>query len=291
MAWIDVANWALIIGVGVFAITALICLAWKGNKMGLKILGVGFVVLLVGGGTYGILTLSGVTNQTQSIAPPPSGGAVVTTVSGGSVGSAGVTWNSQTDVLTVDLVYNYSTGANYFCVEAANATCGPTAGHTSSWPNYLLVPMTLSRTDAVNQTFGYTTTVTQIPTYNTVSGTTTTYSVIGYKPASGSSTGQWQTFFSAGSFANQNPSVAAPATTSNILSSLVGIAPFKSVTQVLHVSLTGGNSTSAPLSGSTSALFTGTTISQFVAMPETITIQASNPTTITIAYIVIGQHA
>jgi hypothetical protein len=186
-------------------------------------------------------------------------------------------------------VYNYT--SNYFGIEAANTSTCNWASGACHLTNYLLFPLTLSRTDAVNQTFGYTTTVTTLPTFTTVGGSPTTYSINGYKPASGSSTGQWQTFFSLGSYANQNPSAAAPATVSNVLSSLVGIAPFKSATQVLHISLLGSNSTSAPLTTTTPSLFTGTTIQQFVAMTETITIQASTPSTVSIAWIVIGQHA
>jgi hypothetical protein len=246
----------------------------------------GGVLLLVSG--YLVLTLA---VSPAAVAPPPAGGAITTTLSGGSVGSAGVSWSAASSILTVDLVYNYSSTANYFCVEASNATCGPTAGHTSTWPNYLYLPFTMARTDPSNVTYGFTATVRSVPTYTTVGGSATAYSFVGYKPASGTSNGQWQVKWTTGSLAGQFPSGSAPSVTSNLISTLEGIKGFGSATAGLQVSLPGGNSTSAPLSGSTPALFSGTTIQQFVAYPMTLTFGSSNPGTITINFIVIGQHA
>jgi hypothetical protein len=286
----DVANDLLWIALGFFLLGGLLAIylsrtrgAIEAGKWGALFIVIGAVFLV-----SNLLIGSYLVGQPASVAPPP-GGAVQVTVSGGSLGTAGVTWNQASSTLTVDVVWNYT--SNYFGIEAANtSTCGTYSGAACHPNNYLLLPITMSRTDAINTTFGYTDTVSAVPLFATIGSTPTQYSVNGYKPASGSTPGTWQMFWSAGSYANQNPSVSAPGTSSNVLSSLVGIAPFHSTTNVLHISLAGSNSTSNPATGQT--LFQTTTIQQFVAQVETLTISGgATPSSITVDWICIGQHA
>ena len=267
----------IVLGVVMFAIGGYVFFMAGRTGPGTKaiaFLGVAGVVLVAVG-----LWLPSAYPATNALTPPPPSATLSVTSS--ATFPAGETWNAQTGTLVADLVWNYSTNA--FCVSATNQSC-------HGLPGYVDLPLTLARSDSNTQTFGFSVCWSSLQEYSTVTNPTS-YSFPGYKAASGSNPGQWQWQFTAGSYKNSNPTAAAPATTSNIQCTTVGIGNFSSVNIAFHGPLAGNNGTLAPLSGTTPTLFSATTIAQFATYTTTLTVQNGSPSTITIQFVVIGQHS
>jgi hypothetical protein len=249
---------------------------------GVLIFVLGFVVVAV--------TPAAVTNT-----PPATTQTVNTLLGSYPALPSGESWNSATNTLTIYLVYNYT--ASCFAVSPTNASttstlgiagagsgCGTATGGAKYLPNYVLLPLKLVRTDNSNTTAAFPLNVASIPTTQSLGSTPTTYSFIGYKPATSTTTGQWQVKWSAGTTAGLASTVNAPSVTTNIASDSLAVSAFNSAGVVLEESLSGGNSTSAP-----STFYSALTV--YGSYNAVISIGNSNPTQITETFVVLGEHA
>ena len=146
----------------------------------------------------------------------------------------------------------YYQSANYvFCTVVFNSTSAYLAVQSSVAatfhnPQYLVIPENLIRTDNANTTFTEAATLTTVPTFNSLGSSPTLYSPLGYKAATSNTPGQWQFFFDQGTQASQKPTVTAPGTATNVITSSVPVKAFSSQVVGAHFSLAGGNSTSFP---------------------------------------------
>lgn len=205
---------------------------------------------------------------------PPTAGVLVQLASSPGL-LAGETWNSITNTMTVDVVYNTSTNA--WMVQ--NVLTG-----VASHPNWVNLPLKLVRSDAINATYAFPVSVTSIPTFNSLGTNPTTYSFVGYTSATSTSPGIWQVFFSAGTLANQKPTVSAPGVATNVLNDPCAVNAFNSLSPILKVSLGGGNSTSAPT-------LSAEAVQNYTTYPMTIGIGQGSPSGVTLDFIPIGWHS
>lgn len=196
----------------------------------------------------------------------------------------GCSVNTITNTETCDGVYNYT--SNYFAVSSSNAsTCNwySAACHPRSYIDFAVHE---ARVDSINATEGAVFAIGSIPTVTTTGATPTVYSpVAGYVPATSSATGYWLVKQNAGSLNGLNPSEAAPATTSNLGASTVGITAFGSTTDTWNVTLPGSGSSAAP-----AALYTALTLYGSYSMTFTVTAGQSS-FVYTLTLIDIGEHA
>lgn len=260
---------AFVMGLVLVALAFVLIFVLRGKGMrpavGVGLLGVVVIVLgLVGG------ALAPAATTTPPIAPPAAACAVQ--LASAPALATGETWNTISNTLTVDLVYNKT--SNFFFVSS-------TVGASTSKPNYVLFPIKLVRTDPINQTFSFPVSIASIPTANSLGATPTTYSVVGNTPATSTTPGIWQAYFSAGTLANQKPTVSAPSVSTNVISDGTPVTSFGSVTSVLHISLAGGNSTSAP------TLF-AEALQNYTSYPMTVSVGNGSPSLLTIDFILIG---
>lgn len=205
---------------------------------------------------------------------PVTGGCTVNTLENSALSLAsGETWSSSTNTLTVDIVYNSTGSALHVC--AAVTPCASTTN------NYVLLPLKLIRTDTYNGTAAFAMNIATVPTVTSLGTSPTVYSFLGYKAATGTTPATWQAYWSAGTTASLNPTVVAPTVTTNILPDSVPVTSFSSTVNVLHVSLAGGNSTSAPFAW-------GQALLNYTTYPMTLSIGSSTPSIVTINFVVIG---
>ncbi|MGA7861340.1 MAG: hypothetical protein WCB19_05730 [Thermoplasmata archaeon] len=236
-----------------------------------------------------------VTPTPGSIAPPPAAAALSSYLV--SPGEIGCTVNNalSTPAETCTEVYNYT--SNAFVVSAANSTIGGVTWtsttctvSTTHCANWILVNIHSARTDVYNSTYGFPYQITLVPTFSTVSSPTAYSPALGYVAASGTTPGIWKVYPGVGSSATLNPNVAAPGVTSNLGVDQVGIAAFGSASVLYHFSLPGGNSTTAPLSGTTPLLFSSTSLAQYQTFTYQISVGNSSPALFDLIVQVIGQH-
>ena len=191
--------------------------------------------------------------------------------------------------MTCTADYNYTSNAFYLCSGNLSAGAARTACVSK---NFIMVDIHSARADIQNNTAGFNFAVSSVPTTTIVAGTGigTVYSPItGYKAASGTTPGIWQTHWTLGSTAAQNPQNSAPASSSGFTQSTTAVAAFGSVDNVLHISLPGSNSTFAPTWG---AGYPGNLgLTQFSSYSETITVGGSNPSVFTLTVTLIGFSA
>jgi hypothetical protein len=256
-------------------IGAVLILALRGKSIkatgGITLFGVMLVIL-----GFVVVALTPVGSVT---APPATIQTVSTATYTGPALAPGETWSSITNTLTVDVDFNYTSHAYYVC--AGNDSAGATRTACVA-NNYVLLPLKLVRTDASNQTALFPLNVVSVPT--AVGSGTVAYSFLGWKTVN--SQGQWQTYWGSGtnSATTANGVVNAPSVSSNILPNGLAVSAFNSATTILHMSLAGGNSTSSYSTvASAQAAFT-----QYATYNVPISIGNSNPTTINIAFVVIG---
>lgn len=194
---------------------------------------VGFGILFL---TIAVLSPSTLTTgggQTQT-APPA---ATLNILSGSTPAlPAGCTLYQNTFTIACTIVYNKTT--NYFAISTTVATSGK--------PVYLVLPFSMIRTDAINQTFSFSSTVASIPTAASIGATPTVYSVVGYTAATSTVNGQWLVYPDQGTLATQKPTVNAPSVSTNVETTGVPIQAFGSKVLGWHITLAGSNSTSAP---------------------------------------------
>jgi hypothetical protein len=218
------------------------------------------------------------TPSSGTVAPPAPPAASVSVLENSGTGLAtGVTWNAVTDILSVDVGYNYT--SHQYTVAAANTT--PT-GAAATFKQYsVTLPLSLIRTDALNSTYAFPVQVTSVPTFTTLTAPTTAYSFVGYSAATGSSTSAWQMAWSAGTTAGQKSTVNAPSVTTNVLPGSLAIPSFSSKSIALGITLAGANSTSAVAPWSAS-------LTTFASFNMPVTIGDGTPALVTVQFIWTG---
>lgn len=222
---------------------------------------IGLVLLLVGGlGNYrasagvaiGSLGIAGLLTVVAILgAPTPIAGCV--TSCGGTSGTpasfavsfgtlpTGATYYPASETIQAQIQAN--TTASAFCLHNTNASACPFAtASTANGHGYLLIPITLSRTDFGNFTAGATLCLNNIPTLIPPGGSAA-YSWVGYTAATTSSGGIWKVSWTTGSLAGANPTQNAPAVTSGVGCNTVGVPAFGSKATSLVIDLGGANST------------------------------------------------
>lgn len=217
---------------------------------------------------------------TGSIAPPAKTQTVNAILSTTPALLHGQTWNSVTSTLTVNLLYNVTSHA--FCsvtVFAATHGCG--LHSSATYPNYVLLPLNLIRTDAQNTTNSFPMSIASIPTQNSLGANPQTYSICGFTAQTSTSPGQWQMFFHAGTTAGQKPTVSAPSVSTNVITDGVAVKAFANTVNTIHISLAGGNSTSAPTPFAAA-------LQNYTSYPVSITIGNSQPASVVINFVIIG---
>lgn len=264
--WIGV----IFLFVSVLALTVIKAVPRKGVAV---LLIVGVVMLLIGTGITGLTPVSG--SQTPVVAGTSVSSYI--TYAGASGFQAGVTYNSQTNVLTVYAVFN--TTADAWCVAASNTSLGKI-----STCDFLVIGVHSARADLQNVTAGFTDSVSSVYTFSSLGASPETYSFLGYTAATSTSTGQWQAYWSSGSNGGLKSSVNAPSVASNIVSSQVGIVAFGATTNYLHLSLAGENSTSFPTTAY-SALQT------YSSYPIGLSVSSSSPAGMTINFVPLGENS
>ena len=279
----DVTNFAtgagaiFLIGFALLLVGGVVALVSRGARVRSG----GIVALL---GIVGIMGAVGVAAMTPaaSVTSPVIPGTTVNTLLASTPAlPAGETWNQATSTLTVLLAYN--TTGNYYCVvSTASATHGCAAGGAGSaaHPLDVLLPLNLIRTDAQNTTALFDLSVASIPTATSLGASSALYSLIGYKSATSTTPGQWQVYNSAGTQANQYPTVSAPSVSTNVLTDGISVSAFSSKLDTVHLHLAGTNSTSAPESFASA-------IQNYTAYPVTFSVSQSSPATITVVLEVI----
>ena len=265
------ASLLVLFGFILVVVGALMLLALRGKAGKIAPVAIILGAVLLGGG----FVASAFAPTPGAATPPPPTASVLTQLATAPALVTGETFNTVTNTLTVDLVYNKT--ANEFKVASS-------VGYTGSDPAYIQFPMKLVRQDAINQTFSFPMTVATIPTAASLGATPTVYSFVGYTPATSTNPGTWQLYFSAGTLANQKPTVSAPSVTTNVLTDPVPVQSFNSATSTLHIALGGSNSTSAP------TLF-AEAIQNYTVYPMTINIGNSAPSVMTINFLLLGWYA
>lgn len=149
----------------------------------------------------------------------------------------GCTFYQSQDNVACTVVFNSTT--DYLAIQASVAA-------TFQKPIYIDLPFNLIRTDNANTTFTESTTLSTVPTFNSLGSSPQTYSPLGFKSATSATPGQWQVYADQGTQANQKPTASAPSTSSNVLSTSVPVKAFSSQTVGWHLTLAGSNSTSFP---------------------------------------------
>jgi len=216
---------------------------------------------------------------TTTVAPAPPASSLTTYIAG--TYPAGDSVNTQTNTLTVYLVYNRTSSCWGIPSAVANQSTFRTGGPAGCTLNYVELQLKSARADLINATYGFTYNWASLPTFTTTSGTITTYSFVGYKAATSTAPAQWQGKWGSGSASGVYPNGAAPTTTTNLISTVIGIGAFNSAICNLQLPLGGGNSTSAPY-----ASFLATTL--YTPYTLTVTVANSNPSTFTVAFVVLG---
>lgn len=276
------AGWLVLFGLLLLIIGVVLLAAMKAKGLKTAVPVFVFSAVLLGLGLFA-----------GSIAPAPAstGGTGTTTPCNGCATTSyvvttnlpsGCTWNSISETLTCDVVYNYT--SNYFGVEPANQSTCNFASNACHPTTYVLVPIHSARSDVVNQTFGENYQISSIPTATSLGANAQVYSIVAYTQQTASSTGQWHVKWSTGSFSGQFPNQPAPQTTTGIGLNTVGIQSFSSAQPVLSIGLAGSNSTSAPTTFYSA-------LSTFTAYDMGVSISGSTPASITIAFVVLGEHA
>ena len=229
----DVGSMASAVGllslVGLLLIVIGAVLVWvnRGKQIHatVAVIVVGLVLVFLG------IFIGALPSAPATVAPPVAGAQVSTTVLSSSLQS-GVTWNSQTNTLSVALVANYTHGAATFCISKTNTTGVCTEAS-------LILPIHSARVDSLNATAGFTYSIGSIPTF---ASNNTEYSFLGYTTGASA---QWSAQWSEGSIAKTNCPQSAPAVTTDVCSDIVGISSFGSTTNTLTMVL-AGNGTASP---------------------------------------------
>ena len=238
--------WIWLVGV-IVVIAGAVWAAWmrsvKGLTTGMVVVVVGVVLILLGGAISPAAANAGGTPTPSPSACATCSGIVSVQTKGLVAGAAQTnasSYNSATHTITEYIGYDTSTNA--FVAVHSNGT-----GAFAVAGTYLVIPLSIARSDVNNQTAGFNVAVTGVPTF-TPSGSSTTYSILGYSAASGSSGGTWAFTFGAGSLKGSSPSQAAPSVTTGLGPDLVGVPVFGSATAYIYMPLAGQNSTVAPTS-------------------------------------------
>jgi len=230
--------------------------------------------LLVFGAYLGAQAAPTVCTVGCAVTPAPTSASIAVTVTSANF-VTGQTLTLSPLSVSIDLVYNTTSSA--FCVTNVLQKC-PAAAH-----NYAVLPLVLSRTDNINATYGFTTTINGIPTL-TNSSTGLVFSPVGYTSATSTSPGIWKLQWSAGSIANTNPTQNAPSVTSGV-GNLVGVPAFGSKAVALSVAFAGGNSTT----GTFGWMATG-----YATYPMQIAFGGgggATPAIVTVNFVFLGTHS
>jgi hypothetical protein len=276
----DLTNWTT--GAGVIFLIGLLILVICGAAFyvlrgrGARMYGygalVGFVIVIIA------IAVAAVTVSSQSTTPVAPSTASVNVVENSGIGlPTGVTWNAQTDTLSVDVGYNYTGG--FYTVAATNTT--PTSGSHTFTQTSVTLPLSLIRTDAQNHTYLFPLQVTSVPTFSTIGTSPVTYSFVGYSVQTSTATSAWQMKWSAGTYAGQYSTVNAPGVTSNVLPNGLAVGSFSTGNVALGLTFAGANSTLAPTPWST-------TLTQFQTLTMPVTIGQGTPATVYINLIWTG---
>lgn len=250
------SGFLLIVGIVLALMGFVLVLALRGKSLKFSALTMGAGVIIV----VASLALGAFVAPTGSTAPPPPPTAYVLVQHGSAPAlQTGVTWNANTLTASVPLEYNKT--SNGFVIPGAALVAG-----TSGKPSFFEFPISLIRSDAINETFSFPVSISSIFTQVALGSNPQTYSIVGYTPGTSSQTATWQAYFSAGTLANAKPTVTAPTTSTNVLSDPTAVQSFQSVTSTLHIALAGSNSTSAP------TLFAEALTNNTGIMPVTVTI-------------------
>jgi len=273
----NLAGAGLILVVGVLFLAFAAAAFYFGRGRGAKAAGwmaiIGVLIIVVVAIPVALLA-----TPSSSVAPPPVAGSAVSVLENSGIGLAtGVTWNAQTNILSVEIGYNYT--AKEYVIASANTT--PTGGSPTFNKAYVILPLNLIRTDALNSTYAFPLQVTSVPTFTTLTAPTTVYSFVGYTAATGTTTSAWQMKWSAGTTAGQYSTVVAPTVTTNVLPGSLAVTAFSSAKTVLQISLAGGNSTAALAPWNA-----GITTFQTFNMP--VTIGQGTPALVTVQFIWTG---
>lgn len=232
-----VGDLLILLGIIVLVVAMIMILALKGaaRHAGGGAVALAFVLIVVG------VLYNGATPSSSLTSAPP--GAAITSYIQSSALPTGCSVNTITNTELCTGVFNTNasgSGGGYYVTNANTTILG-------NKPNYIVFQIHTARTDAINSTYGFTYSVASISTLNTITSAPVTYSpLVGYVPATSTQTGYWKVSPTKGSAASQNPTVAAPATATNVQSDTVGIAAFGSATVAYDLSLPGGNSTYLP---------------------------------------------
>jgi hypothetical protein len=230
---------------------------------------VAVVVILLVLSAVGVITLFPAAQQKQS--QPVAGASAIASIVTGDL-QTNSSYAPASHTLTFKLAYDTSTSAYY---DVLANTSNDVISHA---PQFINVPIQLSRSDALNSSAGFNIVVNSLPT-GTASGTTTAYSPIGYTASTSTSGGVWQFTFSAGSLKDSHPSQNAPTVASGLGPDLIGVSSFSSSTVTLGFTLAGGNSTSAA--------FASTGYAQYTTEQFSIAISGSGTGTVTPAAILV----
>ena len=241
MSWVpglsDFATAVLLLGVIFTVLGAIILFAARrsSSRMGWASLAVGIIVIILA-----VVLVSPLTTTGGGVPSATGTGASINVVSATAPAlPAGCTLYASQYQILCTAVFNKT--SDYLAVQAA-------IGHgTASGATYMQLGFKLIRVDAINATYSFGATVAQLPTFSSLGATPTQYGPIGYKTATSTTNGQWQIYPSAGTLANQYPTVAAPTTSSGVITTGVPIQSFSSATLVWHMTFAGSNSTSFPM--------------------------------------------
>jgi hypothetical protein len=236
--WTNLATYFLIIGV-ILVIAGIVLMAWMHKTV--KAIAAGLVTFAVGA----LLVLVAFGTAPTSLAGPapvnnvPGTSAIATfSTTGYWTGqTAAMTYLASSHTINLDFGYNKTASAFEVYTSAAHTV---TAAYEVFWLNF-----TYSRSDAINQTAGFYSQITGIPTVVPTSSSTA-YSPIGYTAATSTSGGVWSINYDAtygGSFSGTQPNVNAPTVTSTQLD-LTGVAPFGSAKLSMKFTMAGNGGTS-----------------------------------------------
>jgi len=270
--WTSLGGLLTIFGLFLAVVGVILVLVLRGAslKPAVGVILVGIVILVIGLGAVALAPTS-----TSAAAAPPT--ATINVLSGTSPAlPSGCTLLSTTNVINCDVVFNSTSG--YLAIS-------PTVADTFHLPVYLDAPFNMIRTDAVNQTYSFASTLTGIATFSSIGSNPTTYAPVGYKTATSTQPGQWQVYPDQGTLAGQKPTVVAPTTATGIETTGVPLQAFSSKIIGWHITLAGSNGTAFPNAAAQAW-------TNYTAEPTTFAFaNAGTGGTWTVNWILIGWHA
>lgn len=286
------ATWELVLlAIAVIAFVGGVFWVWLGH--GLKSREHGGIVGVVGFIVVVLILLVAFTIPAPSanIGPAPNNTNVASYVSTTAYKVAAALPSACTNYVssaTVTCTVGYNKTQGGFQLALSNTTdLGYTpggAGTSYASLNYLNVVLHSARTDTINQTYLYTYTYQTLPTWTSIStSSTTTCSIIGFTTATATAPGTWKAMWYAGQNAGLSPTQNAPTVSTGVGADPTAIIGFGAVTQVAELSFAGGNSTSTSF-----GCWAG--LSLYESLTVTISISQSTPPLFTLDLLPIGYN-